>query len=164
MKLAHLIIDMQQIFLTGKIEPSKIDTACEYINYVSGLLRSGGHLVVHVKDIESLEAGNESAYDFIEGITREPDELTVTKVFSNAFWETGLENLLKKEQVDLVVVCGFAAENCVLFTYNGARERGFKTVVLQHGILSRHDDAITATYRDRDLVSYPVIESMMAGK
>ena len=64
--------------------------------------------------------------------------------------------------MDFVVVAGYAAEYCVLFTYNGARERGFKTAMLQGGIVSSKPDAITGAYRDRNLISYPVIEAMVS--
>jgi hypothetical protein len=61
-------------------------------------------------------------------------------------------------RIELVIISGFAAEHCVLFTYNGAIERGLKPVILQQGILSKYADVITSTYRDRNLISYPVIE------
>ncbi|HEY2494346.1 MAG TPA: cysteine hydrolase, partial [Paenibacillus sp.] len=57
-----------------------------------------------------------------------------------------------------VIIAGFAAEHCVLFTYNGAIERGFKPVILQQGILSTQSDVIISTYRERNMISYPVIE------
>lgn len=61
----------------------------------------------------------------------------------------------------LVIVAGFGAEQCVLFTYNGALERGFKAVMLQNGIISSREDIIQATYRDRDLISDPVIAALV---
>ena len=105
---------------------------------------------------------NAAQYEFIEGIHQEASDLTIEKVASNAFWDTHLEEIVRKAKTDLIIVSGFAAENCVLFTHNGARERGFKSVILQHGILSGNADMITATYRDRDLISYPVIEALLA--
>ncbi|MEY8744469.1 hypothetical protein AB9M62_34715 [Bacillales bacterium AN1005] len=47
------------------------------------------------------------------------------------------------------------------FTYHGAEERGFKPVLLQNGILSAHPDAITSALRDRNVVSYPVIDYLV---
>lgn len=63
--------------------------------------------------------------------------------------------------VGLVIVAGFAAEHCVTFTFNGARERGFKAAVLHNGVVSENPDAVNEIYRDRPTVSYPVIEFML---
>lgn len=99
--------------------------------------------------------------EFIPEIVVEPNDIQMTKEYSNAFWKTELEMMLREKEIGLVVVAGFAAEHCVLFTYNGAIERGFKTVILQKGILSTQDDAIHNTYSDRHMISYPVIEFLL---
>ncbi|MMZ70768.1 Isochorismatase family protein [compost metagenome] len=69
--------------------------------------------------------------------------------------------MLRSRGVELLIIAGFAAEHCVLFTFNGARERGFKSVILQNGIVSARQDVITSTYRDRNLISYPVVEALV---
>jgi nicotinamidase-related amidase len=160
MKLGLLIIDLQEVHL-GKVEQKARDQACEFINYVAGLLRSKNHTVIHIQDIEGMEASNEAAFNVIPEIQIMDGDLRVTKEYSNAFWKTDLEKILLEQGVDLLILSGYAAEHCVLFTYNGAMERGFKPVILQQGILSSHSDTITATYRDRKLISYPVIEALV---
>ncbi|MNW20834.1 Isochorismatase family protein [compost metagenome] len=70
--------------------------------------------------------------------------------------------MLKNHGVELLIISGFSAEHCVQFTYNGASERGFRPVLLQNGILSAHSDVITAAYRDRNLISYPVIQYLIS--
>ncbi|ANF97826.1 cysteine hydrolase family protein [Paenibacillus bovis] len=161
MSLAFLIVDMQKIHLHNQVEQRLVDHACEYINYVADLLRSHNHLVVHIQDIEGREESNQEEYEFIPGIRMEESDLTVTKEYSNAFWQTDLEQILLDHHVELIIIAGLAAEHCVLFTYNGATERGFRPVLLQNGILSTHSDIITSTYRDRNLISYPVIKYMV---
>ncbi|WP_235426962.1 cysteine hydrolase family protein [Cohnella kolymensis] len=94
---------------------------------------------------------------FIPQIEVDAKDIVVKKEFSNAFWHTELEQILNGNGVELAIIAGFAAEQCVLFTYNGALERGFKAVMLQNGIISSKDDVIHTTYRDRDLISDPVI-------
>jgi nicotinamidase-related amidase len=131
MEIGFLIVDMQKIFLQGKKEKLNIERACEHINDVADLLRSKNHCVIHIQDIEGEEDLNPELLDIISEIKRE---------------------------ISLVIVAGFAAEHCVLFTYNGAKERGFKAVILQNGIISANSDVINNTYRDRNIISYPVIE------
>ncbi|BCG59456.1 cysteine hydrolase family protein [Paenibacillus sp. URB8-2] len=160
MKIGLLIIDMQAIHLED-LEKKIIDRACEYINYVSDLLRSNDHVVIHVQDIEGLKESNRDLYNSVPEIQIKDKDLILTKENSNAFWKTELEQILLNQSVEFIIISGFAAEHCVLFTYNGAIERGFKPVILQNGILSNKSDVITSTYRDRNLISYPVIEYLI---
>ncbi|MGG2027099.1 isochorismatase family protein [Gottfriedia sp. S16(2024)] len=157
MKIAFLIIDMQKIFLEDKKESLNVEGACEYINYVADCIRSKNHIVIHVQDIEGAEEINSELLSFIPEIKVEEQDICVSKEHSNAFWNTELEQILKGNDVELVIIAGFAAEHCVLFTYNGASERGFKPVLLQNGILSTKSDVIIQTYRDRNIISYNVV-------
>jgi nicotinamidase-related amidase len=157
MKIGFLIIDMQKIFLEDKKELLNVEGACEYINYVADRIRSKNHLVIHVQDIEGADELDSELLSFIPEIKVEEQDICVSKEHSNAFWNTELEQILKGNDVELVIIAGFAAEHCVLFTYNGASERGFKPVLLQNGILSTKSDVITQTYRDRNIISYNVV-------
>ncbi len=157
MKIALLIVDMQKNFL----QDHPVASACEYINHVAQTLRSSGHQVIHIQDVEDAETISPELLEFIPEIQVENDDLIVKKTFSNAFWKTELEQILLKRQIGLVVVAGFDAGNCVLFTYNGAIELGFKAAILQRGILSAKEDLIALAYRDRHVISYPIIEFMV---
>lgn len=158
MKMALIVIDMQKYFLAEFLNTRAIKDCCEYINYVGDLLRNSGHLVIHVKDIE--EASNVSAteLDYIDAIKIDPSDLHVEKVYSNAFWETDLENIVQKHNIDLLILCGQAAEHCVVFTYGGAQERGHKAVILQNGVFSQVPGRVAALMEDRNTISHPVIE------
>ncbi len=159
MKIGFLVIDMQAVHLQG-VEAQMINNACEHINYVADLLRSNDHPVIHVQDIEGITEANRGEFDTISEIQIKDTDLILTKEYSNSFWKTELEQILRDRGVEVLIIAGNAAEHCVLFTYNGARERGFNTVILQNGILSKYQDVITATYRDRNLISHPVIKYM----
>ncbi|WP_418040974.1 cysteine hydrolase family protein [Paenibacillus xylanilyticus] len=161
MKIGFLIVDMQESIVRGRVEQKGIDHACEYINHVADVLRSNDHVVVHVQDVEGLEGSSPEEYQIISEVNVDEKDLTVTKESSNAFWQTELESILKSHSVELVIISGFAAEECVLFTYNGAMERGFRPVMLQNGILSTHQEAVTSTYRDRNVISYPVVDYLI---
>lgn len=160
MKIGLLIIDLQEVHVS-EVEQKEIDRACEYINFVSGLLRAKGHAVIHIQDIEGMEPSEEAKFAIIPGVEVQETDFNVKKEYSNAFWKTDLEKLVREQDIDLLILSGYAAEHCVLFTYNGAAERGIKAVLLQNGILSSHKDVITAAYRDRNLISYPVIQALL---
>lgn len=160
MKLALLIVDMQKLFIDPYRDRMDVNRACEHINYVAGMLREAGHPVIRIRDVEEKDAGEERLAEIPEIVAASSD-LQVEKVHSNAFWETNLEAILREHAPDLVIVSGYAAQYCVLATYNGAAERGFRAVLLQGGILSEHADAVAAAYRDRNLISHPVIKAVV---
>jgi nicotinamidase-related amidase len=76
----------------------------------------------------------------------------------NAFWETELDTILKREGVDCLIISGFAVEHCVLFTYNGAIERGYHAFLLQHGLAGMEEDEIKRIQLLRYVISYNAIE------
>ncbi|SCY88850.1 Nicotinamidase-related amidase [Paenibacillus polysaccharolyticus] len=161
MKTGLLIVDMQESIVRQKMDQKAIDHACEYINHVANVLRSNDHVVVHIQDVEGMEGAEPEQYQVISEIDVDGEDITITKESSNAFWQTNLEQTLKDLGVELLIVSGFAAEECVLFTYNGAMERGFRPVMLQNGILSTHPEVISSTYRDRNVISYPVVDYLI---
>lgn len=162
MKIGFLVVDMQKAFLQDRMKELNVNKACEYINHVANLIRANGHCVIHIQDVEGAdELADPELLNFIPEIHVDERDIRITKTASNAFWNTELEQVLLNHDIGLVVVAGFAAEHCVLFTYNGAIERGFKAVMLQNGILSGNQDVINATYRDRHMISHPVIKFMV---
>ncbi|SEC26355.1 isochorismatase family protein [Paenibacillus sp. GP183] len=162
MKMGLLVVDMQKIFLHDPKEKLDVREACEHINYVSGLLRGKDQMVIHIQDMEgSNEDTDPEAREFISEITVGPKDIRITKEYSNAFWKTNLEQVLREHEIGFVVVAGFAAEYCVTFTANGAMERGFQAAILQRGIVSTKPDAINSIYRDRHIISWPAIQFMM---
>ncbi|MFZ1323384.1 MAG: isochorismatase family protein [Ignavibacteria bacterium] len=158
MNIGFLIVDMQKIFLDELREKINVQRAVEHINYVSEMLRSKGHCIVHIQDIESENENNSDQIDFIPEIVIAETDLRLRKIKSNSFMDTELEKILKDKNIELIIVSGFSAEQCVLFTYNGALEREFNSVILQNGILSANISAVSETQRDRNLISYPVVE------
>jgi nicotinamidase-related amidase len=153
---------MQNLFLHDHMEKLNVSGACEYINHVSGLLRAKDQIVVHLQDMEGANVDSDpEARNIIQEITVAPTDILMAKEFSNAFWKTDLEQLLRENGVEFVIVAGFAAEQCVTFTVNGAIERDFQAAILQKGVLSTQPEAITSIYRDRHMISYPVIEFLM---
>ncbi|MBR2566555.1 MAG: cysteine hydrolase [Paenibacillus sp.] len=161
MKTGLIIVDMQESIVRPKMDQKAIDHACEYINHVANVLRSHDHVVVHIQDVEGMVGADPELYQIIPEIDVDEKDIKLTKESSNAFWQTDLEQTLKSQGIELLIICGFAAEECVLFTYNGAMERGFSPVMLQNGILSTHPDAVISTYRDRNVISYPVVDYLI---
>ncbi|MGH4121538.1 MAG: cysteine hydrolase family protein [Clostridium sp.] len=156
-KVALLIIDMQKNCKEATSCTSSFEKAVEYINEISAYFRKKEHPVVIIQDVESGGAETEG-FKYVEELIVSDNDFFVHKSYSNAFWETELDTILKSEGVDCIVVSGFAAEHCVLFTYNGAMERGYNTFLLQNGIAGFDDDEIKRIQLLRSVVSYGALE------
>lgn len=158
MNIGLLIIDVQKAFIGHRKEEGEYHRIFEYINETAGLFRKIGKPVIIVRDIEG---GNDDPYQNVEELFVKDSDIEVLKEFSNSFWKTNLEEILKANNIDFVVVCGNAAEYCVLATYNGAIERGFGAAMLQHGIFANHTGGLVDIYNNRSLISYEVISYML---
>lgn len=156
-KVALLIIDMQKDCKEATSCKASFEKAVEYINEISQHFRKKKHPVVIIQDVEA--GGPETeGFKCVEELVVSDKDFFVHKSYSNAFWETELDSILKSEGVDCVVVCGFAVEHCVLFTYNGAIERGYNTFLLQNGVAGFDDDEIKRIQSLRSVVSYEALE------
>lgn len=158
MNVAFLIIDVQEAFLGHRKGTQEYINTLEYINETAALFRKAGKTVVIVRDIKE---GSGEAFKNVEALKVEDSDIEILKVSGNSFWKTDLEEILKTKGVDFVVLCGNAAEYCVLATYYGAKERGFGAAMLQHGIFAVHAIGLVDLYNNRSLISYEVISHML---
>ena len=165
MKAALLVIDLQKQFSGGPNTPF-FDSASRTINRALNLFRSNNLPVIWIQQtVESrgLVPGTEG-FDFIEGLDFRDDEYSVHKHWSNSFNGTGLDEILKKEGADTVVVSGFRAQNCINETYCGALESGYTAAVLKDGIASDSLHAIRMVESCCDCISLRLLEMMVNHK
>jgi len=157
MKTALLIIDMQNGCYDYTEEKRLFEDAAEYINDVSAMYREKGLPVIVIQDVEVGEGEGSKAFEVHESVKVEPTDILVKKEFSNSFWQTNLEEVLKEHNVELLVISGFAAEYCITFTLGGAQERGYEPVLLQHGIAGIEKSAVYDTQRIRPVISHRIL-------
>jgi nicotinamidase-related amidase len=162
-KVAFLVVDMQKNCKEIASSKASFDKAVEYINEVSQYFRQKHHPVVIIQDVEA--GGPETeGFECVDELVVSDKDYIIHKSYGNAFWETELDNVLKSKAVDCIIVSGFAAEHCVLFTYNGALERGYHTFLLQHGIAGLDEDEIKRIQLLRSVVSYEALEYFIKGE
>ncbi len=157
-KVALLVIDIQKEFFKNTETKKSLENALEYINYTIGKFREANQPVVFVSDEEADQGVGSEGYELYEELDYNPEDIHISKKYCNSFWQTELEAKLREMGTEMVVICGFAAEYCVYGTYNGAMERGFEAVILQHGIASpneKHKDMIENICK---ATSYAVLE------
>lgn len=158
MKIALLIIDVQKAFLSDRIGSKIFEDTMAYINYTSALFRKHDHPVYVIRDIEE---GDGDDYLNLNELIVDSKDHEILKTNNNSFWNTDLEVMLKNKQVDVVVLCGNAAEHCVQATYFGAKERGFTPLMLQNGIFSDYPEGLIDIYKNRPLVSYTALRFLL---
>jgi nicotinamidase-related amidase len=156
-KVALLVIDMQKNCKEATSCKASFEKAVEYINEISQYFRQRKQPVVIIQDVEA-EGPETEGFKCVEELVVSDDDFFVHKTYCNAFWETELDNILKNEGVDCIIISGFAVEHCVLFTYNGAIERGYNTFLLQNGVAGFDDDEIKRIYSLRPVICYEALE------
>lgn len=158
MNIALLIIDMQQDFYNQKPLRDSLTNALEYINVASELFRVAGKPVIVIQDEEAGEGPGSKGFENISDLILKDSDHFIQKFHSNAFWETDLEELLKSLDVQFLIVSGFAAEHCVLFTYNGAIERSFGASLLQHGVAGLEKKNVKSIQLLRSVISLDALD------
>jgi nicotinamidase-related amidase len=157
MNIAMLIIDLQKGVLESEESKETVKDAVEYINEVSGYFRKAGKPVIVIQDVGVDGGPGSEGYELIDELIVEETDIQLAKVHANSFYETQLEKILHDLDVEFLVISGFAAEYCVLFTYNGARERGFGTSLLQHGIAGMTKKGVRDIQILRPVISYEAL-------
>ncbi len=160
---ALIIIDMQKRWIGdgADVHPTLGDAA-EVIARVAAAFRAGGHPVVWVQDKETM-AEDDPGFAVVDELTIHEGDRRVTKVASNAFAEDDLPMVLDADGVDLALLCGYRAEQCVLATARGAADRGLPYALLRGATLSPDAVAVHTVERDAPLVSAEIAMLMAEG-
>lgn len=157
MKPAFLIVDVQKDYCEMPGFKEQLPEASMYINEVSGYFREAGLPVIHIQHKEK----DRDLSPVSEEILQEKTDIYVTKTYGNAFWKTDLEEMLKKDGIDFLVISGLAASQCVLSTYNGALERDFTAVLLQNGVLGHTIENVRFVQKEKNIISYPAVKYLL---
>jgi nicotinamidase-related amidase len=144
MKRALLLVDIQNDYFTGgAMQLVGMEAAAGKASSLLGFFRDRSEPVVHVRHL-SKRAG---ATFFIPGtpgaeihpaVEPLPSESVITKYFPNSFRGTNLEDLLKKEDVGRLVVCGSMSHMCIDATVRAAFDLGFACTVVEDACATRN--------------------------
>ena len=156
---ALLIIDLQEGYIGDRRGEHNFDSVLEHINYVAPMFRKAGKPVIVIRDIGE---GDGPLYCNVKELKLVAGDLEVLKLENNSFWETDLDQLLKKLEVNFLVLCGYAAEYCVTATYFGANERGYKAAMLQNGVLAASKEGLASLNKNRPLISHSAIDYLLS--
>jgi nicotinamidase-related amidase len=156
MRPALVVVDVQRRFFRSDRPVFKdLDTALEIINHVATAFRAGGAPVIWVQDREDTSL-DDPGYALLDGLDARPADARVSKIASNAFVEDELPAVLSETGADLLVLCGYRAEGCVLATARGAADRGIPYALLRDAVISHDADAPGFVERISPIVSHEI--------
>jgi nicotinamidase-related amidase len=131
-----LIIDIQRDYFPGGAYPLEgPDAAAAAARRVLDRFRSGGEPVVHLKhvwdapDAPFMKPGTDGV-EIHEAVAPADGEPVIEKSEANGFLGTPLEERLRSEGIDELVVAGMMSSMCVDATVRAAADKGFAVTVV----------------------------------
>jgi nicotinamidase-related amidase len=164
MKPALLVIDVQNAFLPYMAEDHR-KIAPLIINMAIGLFRRHGLPVYSIFHTDPLRgpSPDSEGFSYDPAIKITADDVRVIKNYPNSFKDTPLKGLLHDAGCDTVFLCGLSSTGCVLASYFGAKDLGFKTFLIRDALLGpkvAHTDCIEDIC---DSVNVNVLQSILEG-
>ena len=169
MNTALVIIDMQNDFVLPGA-PLCVKGARATVPTIRKLLdraREQGWRVVHVirehrPDGSDVEIGRTRLFTegpgvcvpgtpgarIIDELTPLPQETILRKLRFSAFFQTGLDMLLRRFKVDTVLVAGTQYPNCIRGTAVDAMSHDYRTIVVTDACSAQNEDIAAANIRD----------------
>ncbi|MFY7863485.1 cysteine hydrolase family protein [Roseateles sp.] len=141
-KTALLIIDVQRGLFDTEPRPFEADAVVQRINALADRARAVGAPVIfiqHEREASALQYGSEG-WQLERGLKVLPQDSVSRKTTPDSFLRTDLQDLLERQQVRHVVICGYASEFCVDTTTRRAAALGFE-VTLAADAHTTHDKA-----------------------
>lgn len=179
-KEALLIIDMQYYFISDalKVFEPDIALATEIVPIIKECLLEARQFkipILHVKTEYKTDKSNwpktwlhhEYLYcmhgtheaEIISEVCPIPNETVVIKSRFSGFFNSKLEDWLVKNDIDSIVLAGYALDGCVKFTAVDAFNLGFKTTILGDCVMSAREDTKSSLEYLQFLIQSNVIDS-----
>lgn len=163
MKPALLVIDVQKAFFKDPETIHSLNKAIIQINAGIDLFRQKGLPIIciqHMVKENGLLPGTEG-FELPDTLSILPTDPHVHKTYGNAFNKTPLEELLRQQNIDTLIITGYCAEFCVLSTYRGALDLDFTPVILRGAIASRNPSNIPFVENVSDIISYAILKKIL---
>jgi nicotinamidase-related amidase len=164
MKLALLVIDMQEVFFDLNPETTRsLTSSIEYINAAIELFRNKDLPIIVVEDIEEEDGRTPgtSGFETTSQIDLLPSDPRIHKTYGNAFNKTELHQQLQALGVDTLLLTGFAASQCVLSTYRGAQDLDYDPLLFRGSLADSSPKKVQVVEEIHDLISYGALVKLI---
>ncbi len=135
MKPAIIIIDLQKGLFDQPGKPFDYENVISNINNVSQIARDKDLPVIFIQHetTEEVLRFETAGWKLVDELTVSPSDYIVRKTTPNSFLKTNLHEILQKEGVNSLVVCGYATEFCVDSTVRAAAALGYPVNIVSDG-------------------------------
>lgn len=144
MKRALLLVDIQNDYFTGgAMQLAGMEAAAGKASSLLQVFRERSEPVFHVQHVSKRPGATfflpgTSGVEIHPAVEPLPAEPVITKVFPNSFRGTNLDDLLKKQEVGHLVICGAMSHMCIDATTRAAFDLGFKCTVVEDACATRN--------------------------
>ena len=163
MKQGLLVIDVQNDYFTGgKMTLTGADEALRNINLLEAQFSAAKLPIIyiqhikHQKNADFFEQGTSGA-ELHPQLKVDKASIIIEKHFPNSFLETTLAEVLKKHQIDQLVICGMMTHMCIRATTPVAAELGYHPILIADATatknLSKDGLIIPADQVQADIIS-----------
>ncbi|MFC3034037.1 cysteine hydrolase family protein [Pseudoalteromonas fenneropenaei] len=131
MNQAVLVIDVQSCIFDAVPAPADSGVVIGNINCLTAWARAA-HIPVIMVQHEQPDtpiAYQSAGWQLQAGLQQAESDLLVRKTTPDSFLNTNLAELLAKQEIKELIVCGYASEFCVDTTVRSAAARGFAVTI-----------------------------------
>ena len=158
-----LLVDLQNdYFPGGEMELVGIDNAAYNAEILLRKFRKERLQVIHVQHV-SVHPGavfflpDSYGVEINQAVAPLADEPVVIKHFPNSFRDTELLELLQKQKIDTLTICGAMSHMCIDATTRAAFDLGFTCLVVEDGCATRD-----LSFQDKSVKADKVHAAFMA--
>lgn len=131
MKCALLVIDVQKaIFEMKQLVFAQTDVIKNIKLAVSFARRHGIRIIFSQHDNKSFLKEGTQGHQIVDEIDVLEDDIILAKKHPNVFLETGLDNILKDEEINTVIVAGLISNGCVKDACLSSLKNGYAVCLL----------------------------------
>lgn len=144
MKVGLLIIDLQKAWY-NELTKESMDLSCSLVNELIPIFKEKKLPVIyiqHVNEAKGVVPGS-SGFEMLDTLLLDEEDTIITKSYGNAFNKTQLKELVDQSGINIWLLAGYRAENCILSTYRGALDLDLTPVLLKHAIAGPLSDHVT---------------------
>lgn len=145
---ALMIIDVQQgMFSFPGFQPHDGEAT---VARIAGLLRRARDsatpifFVQHAGSAEEALSPEKPGFAFRVELAPADDESVTVKKHCNSFWDTDLDQKLKRADIDHLIICGMQSEFCVDTAVRAAVEHGYRVTLVSDGHTTFTNKALSA--------------------
>ena len=158
-RTALIVIDMLNSYVHAVAErlTQSVERALPAMERLIGRAADEDVLTIYVNDNfgawnsnrdELLRSALEGRFrHLVEPIAPKDETLFVVKARHSIFYQTSLDYLLSKEEVDRIVLIGQVTEQCVLYSALDAYIREYEVIVPRDAVAHIHEDLADAALR-----------------